>query len=81
MSALPEITSEPVHPENWPPHPPKKMVMTPMMATVGFWLFEFIQITSKRGPSGRRTPHPGGTRKYRRMHGRPPAGYGGGRLR
>ncbi len=35
MSAIPEIPSEPVHPGNWPPHPVKKMVMTPLMATVG----------------------------------------------
>lgn len=36
MSAIPEnIPTEPVHPENWPPHPRKKMLMTPLMATVG----------------------------------------------
>ncbi|MCB9155884.1 MAG: cbb3-type cytochrome c oxidase subunit II [Caldilineaceae bacterium] len=35
MSAIPEIPSEPIYPDNWPPHPRKKMVMTPLMATVG----------------------------------------------
>ena len=34
-TTLPEIPSEPVHPENWPPHPRKKMLMTPLMTTVG----------------------------------------------
>ncbi|MFN2200730.1 MAG: cbb3-type cytochrome c oxidase subunit II [Caldilineaceae bacterium] len=44
MSALPEITSEPVHPQNWPPHPRKKMLMTPMMATVGAMLAFFTVV-------------------------------------
>lgn len=38
MSVIPQIPSEPVHPENWPPHPRKKMLMTPLMATVGAML-------------------------------------------
>jgi cytochrome c oxidase cbb3-type subunit 2 len=38
MSAIPEIPSEPVHPESWPAHPRKKMLMTPLMATVGAML-------------------------------------------
>jgi len=35
MSNVRQIPSEAVHPKNWPPHPPKKMLMTPLMATVG----------------------------------------------
>ena len=31
----PEIPAEPRHPEGWPPHPRKKMNMTPMMLTLG----------------------------------------------
>lgn len=38
MSAVPEIPSEPVHPKDWPPHPRKKMLMTPLIATVGAML-------------------------------------------
>jgi cytochrome c oxidase cbb3-type subunit 2 len=43
MSELPEIAAEPVHPEEWPPHPPKKMVMNPLMVTVGS-MFAFITV-------------------------------------
>jgi cytochrome c oxidase cbb3-type subunit 2 len=35
MSNIPDIPSEPVHPEDWPDHPPKKMLMTPLMSTIG----------------------------------------------
>ena len=35
---IPDIPSEPVHPKNWRPHPRKKMLMTPLMATVGAML-------------------------------------------
>lgn len=35
---VPEIPSEPVHPQNWRPHPGKKMLMTPLMATMGAML-------------------------------------------
>lgn len=45
MSAVPEIPSEPVHPQNWPPHPRKKMLMTPLMATVGAML-AFLTVVS-----------------------------------
>lgn len=38
MSVIPDIPSEPVHPESWPPHPRKKMLMTPAMATIGAML-------------------------------------------
>lgn len=38
MSAVPEIPSEPVHPKDWPQHPRKKMLMTPLMVTVGAML-------------------------------------------
>jgi cbb3-type cytochrome c oxidase subunit II len=38
MSALPEIPSEPVHPKQWPPHPVKRMVMTPLLVTIGAML-------------------------------------------
>lgn len=38
MSAVPKIPSEPVHPKKWPAHPRKKMLMTPLMATVGAML-------------------------------------------
>lgn len=44
MSNLPEIPSEPVHPENWPPHPRKKMLMTPLMITVGSLLAFFTVV-------------------------------------
>jgi cbb3-type cytochrome c oxidase subunit II len=35
MSKIPDIPSEPVHPKSWPPHPAKKMLMTPQMAAIG----------------------------------------------
>lgn len=38
MTTIPDIPSEPVHSKEWPPHPPKKMLMTPLMATVGAML-------------------------------------------
>jgi cytochrome c oxidase cbb3-type subunit 2 len=40
MSDIPKdvIPAEPVHPEDWPAHPPKKMVITPAMATIGAML-------------------------------------------
>lgn len=38
MSKLPEIPAEPVHPDDWPPHPYKKMAMSPLMVTVGAML-------------------------------------------
>jgi cytochrome c oxidase cbb3-type subunit 2 len=41
MSTIPEIPSEPVHPKDWPDHPRKKMLMTPLMATVGAMLAFF----------------------------------------
>lgn len=31
----PEIPAQPRHPDDWPPHPRKKMNMTPMMLTLG----------------------------------------------
>lgn len=46
MSAIPKniIPSEPVHPEDWPPHPAKKMVITPAMATIGAMLAFFTVV-------------------------------------
>lgn len=44
MSAIPEIPSEPIHPENWPPHPPKKMLMTPLVVTLGGLLAYFTVV-------------------------------------
>ena len=44
MSNVPQIPSEAVHPKNWPPHPPKKMLMTPLMATVGAMLAFFTVV-------------------------------------
>lgn len=35
MSSIPEIPAEPVHPASWPEHPRKKMLMSPMMLTIG----------------------------------------------
>lgn len=44
MSAIPDIPSEPVHPGTWPPHPRKKMLMTPLMVTVGSMLAFFTVV-------------------------------------
>jgi cytochrome c oxidase cbb3-type subunit 2 len=44
MSTVPEIPSEPVHPKDWPNHPRKKMLMTPLMATVGAMLAFFTVV-------------------------------------
>ncbi|OGC76668.1 MAG: hypothetical protein A2Z27_04870 [candidate division Zixibacteria bacterium RBG_16_50_21] len=44
MSAIPEIPSEPVHPDTWPAHPPKKMLMGPLMVTVGSLLAFFTVV-------------------------------------
>lgn len=44
MSAIPEIPSEPVHPKSWPVHPRKKMLMTPLMVTVGSMLAFFTVV-------------------------------------
>ena len=44
MSELPDIPAEPVHPGDWPPHPPKKMVMNPAMITVGGMLAFFTVV-------------------------------------
>jgi cytochrome c oxidase cbb3-type subunit 2 len=44
MSTVPDIPSEPVHPEDWPKHPRKKMLMTPLMATVGAMLAFFTVV-------------------------------------
>jgi cytochrome c oxidase cbb3-type subunit 2 len=38
MNAKSEIPFEPAHPSNWPAHPRKKMIMTPLMASVGAML-------------------------------------------
>jgi cytochrome c oxidase cbb3-type subunit 2 len=38
MSSVPQIPSEPVHPKQWPVHPRKKMLMTPLMASLGAML-------------------------------------------
>jgi cytochrome c oxidase cbb3-type subunit 2 len=45
MSAIPEIPSEPVHPENWPPHPARKMIMSPLVVTLGSMLVFFTVVT------------------------------------
>ncbi|MEJ2013027.1 MAG: cbb3-type cytochrome c oxidase subunit II [Anaerolineales bacterium] len=44
MSEKKPIPSEPAHPENWPPHPKKKMIMTPLMASVGAMLAFFTVV-------------------------------------
>jgi len=44
MSAIPEIPAEPVHPESWPAHPPKKMLMHPLIVTVGSMLAFFAVV-------------------------------------
>jgi cbb3-type cytochrome c oxidase subunit II len=44
MSVLPKIPSEPVHPKDWPSHPTKKMLMTPLMITVGGLLAFFTVV-------------------------------------
>jgi len=44
MSTVPDIPSEPVHPKEWPDHPRKKMLMTPLMATVGAMLAFFTVV-------------------------------------
>lgn len=44
MSNVRQIPNETVHPENWPPHPPKKMLMTPLMATIGAMLAFFTVV-------------------------------------
>ncbi|MCA9891418.1 MAG: cbb3-type cytochrome c oxidase subunit II [Anaerolineae bacterium] len=41
---LPEIQAEPVHPKSWPPHPPKKMIMSPAMAVFGGLLAFFTVV-------------------------------------
>ena len=44
MSSIPEIPSEPVHPESWPPHPPRKMLMGPYLITIGGLLAFFTVV-------------------------------------
>ena len=44
MSTLPDIPSEPVHPESWAPHPRKKMVMGPYIITIGGMLAFFTVV-------------------------------------
>lgn len=44
MSEIPAIPSEPVHPSDWPPHPAKKMLMSPLMITVGGMLAFFTVV-------------------------------------
>jgi cytochrome c oxidase cbb3-type subunit 2 len=39
-----QIPSEPVHPTEWPAHPRKKMLMTPLMASVGAMLAFFTVV-------------------------------------
>jgi cbb3-type cytochrome c oxidase subunit II len=45
MNEIPEIPSEPVHPPEWPPHPPKKMMMNPLIITLGSMLVFFTVVT------------------------------------
>jgi cytochrome c oxidase cbb3-type subunit 2 len=46
MSAIPKdlIPAEPVHPKDWPPHPRKKMVISPAMATIGAMMAFFTVV-------------------------------------
>ena len=44
MSKIPEIPSEPKHPGEWPSHPRKKMLMSPLMITVGSMLAFFTVV-------------------------------------
>ena len=39
-----EIPAEPAHPSNWAPHPPKKMIMSPMILTIGGLLAFFTVV-------------------------------------
>lgn len=44
MSKLPEIPSEPPHPQHWGQHPYKKMVMSPYTATIGAMMAFFTVV-------------------------------------